>query len=97
MCGPGKQQGPSSKKETNKMSHKTKLAFKIGKETLFGVIGDEDTVTGFLLAGIGDVTAKSEPNFMIVNANTSHSQIEETFKSYIARNDISIILINQHV
>ena len=66
----------------------------VGK--LVAVIGDEDTVTGFLLAGIGHRTADS-CNFLTVKADTSTSVIESTLKSFTTRDDIGIILINQHV
>ncbi|KMS93308.1 hypothetical protein BVRB_032790, partial [Beta vulgaris subsp. vulgaris] len=33
---------------------------------LLAIIGDEDTVTGFLLAGVGDRTAGA-PNFLVVD------------------------------
>lgn len=35
--------------------------------TLVAVIGDEDTVTGFLLAGIGERNSKGEANFLVVD------------------------------
>jgi len=60
------------------------------------VIGDEDTVTGFLLAGIGHRTADST-NFLIVHNDTPVKLIEDTFTSFTLRDDIGIILINQHV
>jgi len=60
------------------------------------IIGDEDTVTGFLLAGIGDVE-KEQSNFLIVAQETSTAQIEEAFKKFTQRSDIAIILINQHI
>jgi V-type H+-transporting ATPase subunit F len=53
-------------------------------------------VTGFILAGIGHRTAKNS-NFLIVNQDTKIPQVEEFFKSLITRDDIGIILINQHV
>jgi V-type H+-transporting ATPase subunit F len=56
----------------------------------------KDTVTGFLLAGVGHRTATSS-NFLIVNQDTQQKVIEEAFLSYTTREDIGIILINQHV
>ena len=38
--------------------------------SLIAVIGDEDTVTGFLLAGIGERNLKGQENFLIVDSNT---------------------------
>ena len=63
---------------------------------LLAIIGDEETVTGFLLAGIGERNENST-NFLIVNSTTEKAQIEEFFKSLIVRKDIGIILISQHV
>uniref|UniRef100_A0A7S1B3P9 V-type proton ATPase subunit F n=1 Tax=Corethron hystrix TaxID=216773 RepID=A0A7S1B3P9_9STRA len=66
----------------------------VGK--LVAVIGDEDTVTGFLLAGVGHRTAKNS-NFLVVKPDTPLPLIEETFTDLTAREDVGIILINQHV
>ena len=43
---------------------------------LIGVIGDEDTVTGMLLTGIGERNTKGETNFFIIDA--SKIKISET-------------------
>ncbi|KAH7030855.1 ATPase, V1 complex, subunit F [Microdochium trichocladiopsis] len=64
------------------------------------VIGDEDSVTGLLLAGIGHVTnpPDSQKNFLVVDAKTETSAIEAAFESFTTeRKDIGIVLINQHV
>jgi V-type H+-transporting ATPase subunit F len=53
-------------------------------------------VTGFLLAGVGHRTATSS-NFLIVNQDTQQKVIEETFYNFTTRDDVAIILINQHV
>ena len=63
---------------------------------LLGIIGDEETVTGFLLAGIGE-RSENSTNFLKVNSNTSDQQIEEFFHSLITRKDIGIVLISQDV
>jgi len=62
---------------------------------LIGIIGDEETVTGFLLAGIGERTENSR-NFYIITKEEK-SQIEDIFNSLIHRKDIGIILISQHI
>jgi len=65
---------------------------------LIAVIGDEDTVTGFLLGGIGDCDPrKNATNFLMVDKKTSLAEIENTFKSFTTRHDIAIILINQSI
>lgn len=48
-------------------------------KTLVGVIGDKDTVTGFLLAGIGEKDQKGKSNFLVVEEDTSSKEIEDTF------------------
>uniref|UniRef100_A0A915PJD1 V-type proton ATPase subunit F n=1 Tax=Setaria digitata TaxID=48799 RepID=A0A915PJD1_9BILA len=67
------------------------------KGKIIAVIGDEDTVVGFLLGGIGELNKARRPNYFIVDKNTSISEIEETFKDFCSRDDIAIILINQHI
>ncbi|KAJ0163609.1 V-type proton ATPase subunit F [Colletotrichum tanaceti] len=63
------------------------------------VIGDEDSVTGLLLAGIGHVStgADQEKNFLVVDSKTETSSIETAFESFTTRKDIGIVLINQHI
>jgi len=64
------------------------------------VIGDEDSVTGLLLAGIGHVTPppQSSKNFLVVDAKTETSAIEAAFDDFTKeRQDIGILLINQHI
>ncbi|KAI9678284.1 MAG: H(+)-transporting V1 sector ATPase subunit F [Caeruleum heppii] len=64
------------------------------------VIGDEDSVTGLLLAGIGHVTEPpdSQRNFLVVDAKTENSEIEQAFERFTTeRKDIGILLINQHI
>ncbi|KAF0990886.1 hypothetical protein HZS_4296 [Henneguya salminicola] len=73
---------------------------------LIGLIGDEDTCVGFLLAGIGDINKQRQKNFLIVtkgnillvfNKDTIYSEIEDFFNKLITRNDIAIIMITQQV
>jgi len=63
---------------------------------LLGIIGDEETVTGFLLAGVGERSETSK-NFFIVGNNPDVIEIEEIFKSLVSRKDIGIVLISQHI
>lgn len=63
---------------------------------LIAVIGDEDTVTGFLLAGTGQRDAKG-CNYLVVDNKTKRSQIEQAFNTMTTRHDIGIVLINQNV
>ncbi|KAK3579706.1 hypothetical protein CHS0354_025741 [Potamilus streckersoni] len=73
------------------------MALASQKGRLIAVIGDEDTCTGFLLGGIGEINKKREPNFLVVDKNTSVPDIEEAFRSFLKREDIAIILIVQNV
>ncbi|ERS98932.1 V-type proton ATPase subunit F [Sporothrix schenckii ATCC 58251] len=64
------------------------------------VIGDEDSVTGLLLAGIGHVTPgpDAQKNFLVVDSKTDNTAIEAAFDRFTAdRKDIGIVLINQHI
>ncbi len=47
---------------------------------VFFPLSDEDTVTGFLLAGVGNVDTKRKSNFLVVDSKTTQSDIEEAFK-----------------
>mmetsp|Transcript_65739 Transcript_65739/g.148331 ORF Transcript_65739/g.148331 Transcript_65739/m.148331 type:complete len:134 (-) Transcript_65739:96-497(-) len=60
-----------------------------------GVIGDEDTVTGMVLAGVGHVDGSGRKNFLIVDSKTHQKDIEEKFNDLTTRKDIAMILITQ--
>lgn len=51
-----------------------------GRGKLIAVIGDEDTVTGFLLGGIGELNKNRHPNFLVVEKDTPINEIEDTFR-----------------
>ncbi|KAK4458486.1 ATPase, V1 complex, subunit F [Cladorrhinum samala] len=64
------------------------------------VIGDEDSITGLLLAGIGHVTQPpdNQKNFLVVDNKTETAAIEAAFERFTTeRKDIGIVLINQHI
>lgn len=65
-------------------------------QTLVAIIGDKDTVTGFLLAGIGCKDQKGS-NFLVVDENTKAEEVEETFKRFTEQGNISVLLINQKI
>ncbi|WFD39215.1 H(+)-transporting V1 sector ATPase subunit F [Malassezia japonica] len=66
--------------------------------SLIALIADEDSTTGFILSGIGDVNKEGNKNFFIVDNRTSVSDIEEAFLDFTKeREDIAIVLINQHI
>ncbi|CAL5436842.1 unnamed protein product [Camellia sinensis] len=57
----------------------------------------EDTVTGFLLAGVGNVDLRRKTNYLIVDSKTTVKQIEDAFKEFTTREDIAIVMISQFV
>ncbi|KPA75752.1 putative vacuolar ATP synthase subunit [Leptomonas pyrrhocoris] len=88
------------------------IRYRNGEQRIVSIIGDEDTVTGFLLAGVGDnrVTPNqvanpvdgqpqktTPPNYYVVNPSTPLSEIEEAFTTMCNRRDIGIIIICQHI
>ncbi|WZN66927.1 subunit F of vacuolar ATP synthase [Chloropicon roscoffensis] len=65
--------------------------------SFIAIIGDEDTVTGFLLAGVGHKDYRQNTNFLIVDTKTTTKEIESTFASFSQREDVAIIIIAQNV
>ena len=63
---------------------------------LIGIIGDEETVTGFLLAGIGERNDHFS-NFLKVTSETDTNQIRDFFQELVSNKKIGIILISQDV
>lgn len=64
---------------------------------LVAVIADEDTITGFLLAGVGDVDLRKRSNFLVVDAKTTVRAVEQAFRDFTARDDVAIVLISQPI
>ncbi|KAF5937437.1 hypothetical protein HYC85_024943 [Camellia sinensis] len=62
---------------------------------LIAMIADEDTVTRFLLAGVGNVDLRRKTNYLIVDSKTTVKQIEDAFKEFTTREDIAIVMISQ--
>lgn len=73
----------------------------ISQRTLLSAIADEDSITGLLLAGIGQILLEpgKETNFLaVVPGKTSVDQILFAFDQYtLVRDDIAVLLINQHI
>ncbi|CAM6090917.1 unnamed protein product [Calypogeia fissa] len=65
--------------------------------SLIAIIGDEDTVTGFLLAGVGNVDLRRKTNYLVVDNKTPVKAIEDAFKEFTNREDIAIVLISQYI
>lgn len=70
----------------------------MSKRRLIATIAEEDTVTGLLLAGTGEVK-NGELNFLtVIPGKTTLDQIEDAFDKFTTeRDDIAILLINQHL
>ncbi|KAJ4719659.1 V-type proton ATPase subunit F [Melia azedarach] len=64
---------------------------------LIAMIADEDTVTGFLLAGVGNVDLRRKTNYLIVDSKTPVKAIEDAFKEFTTKEDVAIVLISQYV
>ena len=73
----------------------------MSKRTLLAAIADEDSVTGLLLAGVGQISNDEgkETNFLtVIPGKTSVEDVEEAFERFTTkRDDIAILLINQHI
>jgi V-type H+-transporting ATPase subunit F len=74
---------------------KSKRFNRVDNNLLLAIIGDEETVTGFLLAGIGERNENTRNYFVI--SKEDKSEVEEIFRSLLNRKDIGIILISQHI
>lgn len=67
-----------------------------GSGKLMAVMGGKDTMTGFLLGGIGVLNKHCQPNFLVMEKDTTISETEDTFQQFLNQDDISSILINQY-
>ncbi|KAH0616551.1 hypothetical protein JD844_027745 [Phrynosoma platyrhinos] len=68
-----------------------------GQGKLIAVLGNEDTVTSFLLGGVGELDKHRRPNFLVVEKETGLAKIEEVFWGFLSPEDIGIVLINQYI
>ncbi|KAL3647804.1 hypothetical protein CASFOL_008772 [Castilleja foliolosa] len=73
-----------------------KPQIRTNNSALIAMIADEDTITGFLLAGVGNVDLRRKTNYLIVDSKTTVKQIEEAFKEFTTREDIAVVLISQY-
>ncbi|XP_028075292.1 ubiquitin domain-containing protein DSK2b-like [Camellia sinensis] len=58
---------------------------------------NQDTIIGFLLAGVDNVDLRRKTNYLIVDSKTTVKQIEEAFKEFTTREDVVIVMISQYV
>eukprot|EP00933_Yihiella_yeosuensis_P052154 TRINITY_DN50167_c0_g1_i1.p2 TRINITY_DN50167_c0_g1~~TRINITY_DN50167_c0_g1_i1.p2 ORF type:complete len:135 (-),score=41.11 TRINITY_DN50167_c0_g1_i1:532-936(-) len=73
-----------------------KAKFLTQSDLKVGLIGDEETVTGMVLAGIGHVDGQGRKNFMAVDSKTHRKDIDEKFKDLTSRKDIAMVVITQN-
>jgi V-type H+-transporting ATPase subunit F len=73
------------------------MALRIRHTLIIAVIGDESTVTGLLLTGLGERNNKGESNFFIVEKETTTEECEEVVRGWLDRPDVGIVLISQTV
>ncbi|OMO67159.1 ATPase, V1 complex, subunit F, eukaryotic [Corchorus olitorius] len=48
---------------------------KTSNSALIAMIADEDTVTGFLMAGVGNVDLRRKTNYLIVDSNPDRGEV----------------------
>merc|ERR1712176_909827 len=72
-----------------------KRKFLTQSEMKIGLIADEDTVTGMVLACIGHVDGQGKKNFLIVDSKTHAKDMEAKFTDLTQRKDIAMIFITQ--
>ncbi|CAL5436822.1 unnamed protein product [Camellia sinensis] len=78
-------------------SRNSALIAMIADESSSTMYYEGDTVTGFLLAGVGNVDLRRKTNYLIVDSKTTVKQIEDAFKEFTTREDIAIVMISQFV
>ncbi|KAJ8141346.1 hypothetical protein OY671_005485 [Metschnikowia pulcherrima] len=73
----------------------------MAKRSLSAMIADEDSVTGLLLAGVGQVSdepGKETYLLTVIPRKTTEEKVEESFDRFTSgRDDMAISLINQHI
>lgn len=74
-----------------------KATISSSNSAIIAMIADEDTVTGFLLAGVGNVDLRRKTNYLIVDSKTTVKAIEDAFKEFTTKDDVAIVLISQYV
>lgn len=62
---------------------------------LVGAIGDQATITGLLLTGMGERNDRNQANFFIIERNTQDEEIDQALRAMLGRSDIGIVLISQ--
>ncbi|XP_045145712.1 V-type proton ATPase subunit F-like [Echinops telfairi] len=68
-----------------------------GRRKLISVVRDKDTMTGFLLGGIGELNKNHHPNSLVMEKDTTINEIEDTFRQFLNCDNIILILIDQYI
>ena len=80
------------------MNAKGKGNMRVGEKRLVGLLGDQDTISGFLLVGVGEANVNGQlesGNCVLVTPENTKDEILKAFRSLSDRQDIGVILINQ--
>ena len=64
------------------------MSLRVKGTLLIAAIGDESTITGLLLTGMGERNLKGQTNFFVVEKETTVAQIEEVMRTWLDRSDI---------
>ena len=62
-----------------------------------GILADEATITGFLLAGAGCITSGNQKNFCVVDQSMSKADVEAVFEEMRDNPNISIVMVSNGV
>ena len=60
-------------------------------------LGNDFTITGLLLTGMGERNVRGQSNFMIVDKETSDESVETFLRELLGRSDVGIVLISQNI
>ena len=66
------------------------------KQMLIAVCADDQTVTGFLLTGMGEKDKKGNQNYLIADKETTDEQVRQAVSGWLDSDDIAILLIAQN-
>ncbi|KAH9411827.1 ATP synthase [Ordospora pajunii] len=61
------------------------------RRTRIGMVGDEETLFGFLIAGIENTN--ENPNLVYVTYDTPEEDLRKSFRALTSRDDLAMILI----
>ena len=77
-----------------------RASMRAGEQRLIGVLGDQDTISGFLLIGASEASANGQAlsgNCILITESSAKDDVLRAFRTLCDRKDIGVILINQHI